>query len=243
MVTTTHAVRLTERDEQIFREHFARFRITTVEALQRVYWSDHTVDAAKKWAQRMRLGRYLLTGVLGDGRRFLYPTSTMVAQAELPRRIARPPKGYDLARLYGVLSFCCLGETRHEKISSVEFHRRFEHLCAKSLDQSLYYVDTDFADGRLSANKRIGYLLIDAGARVSQIVSRFRHVVSHRLNVPLWHQWIERGRFIVTVVTADPDKQRQLREALTAIRQPVPFRVEIRRDLRDAVPLRVPHAS
>lgn len=243
MVTAAHTVRLTERDEQIFREHFACFRITTVEALQRAYWSDRTVDAAKKWTQRMRLGRYLLAGALGDGRRFLYPTSTMAAQAGLPRRIARPPKGYDLARLYGVLSFCCLGEARYEKISSVEFHRRFEHLCAKNLDQSLYYVDTDFPDGRSPARNRIGYLLIDAGARARQVVSRFRHVVSQRLNVPLWHQWIELGRFIVTVVTADPDKQRQLREALAAVRQPVPFRVEVRDDLRDVVPLRLTHAS
>ncbi len=240
--TTTDTMRLTERDEQILRQHFGRFRITTIEALQQVYWSDCTTDAVKKWSQRMRAGQYLHDGDLGNGRQVFYPTHKTVTLSGLPRRIARPPKGYDLARLYGVLSFCCLGPVKHEKIASTEFEQRFKILCEKSLDQSLYYADTDFQDAHFPPQKRIGYLLVDAGARVRQVLARFGHVISLRLQNSLWHQWIERGRFIVTVVTADPDKQRRLREALAAVHQPVPFRVEVRLDLRDVVPLRIAHA-
>ena len=240
---TTDMIRLTERDEQILKEHFARFRITTLEALQRVYWADRTLDAAKKWSQRMRAGQYLRHGELGNGRQFFYPTHKTVALAGLSRRATAPPKGYDLARLYGVLSFCCLGPVRHEKIASMEFHQRFQKLCAPSLDQSLYYADTDFETDRFPKHNRIGYLLVDAGSRVRQMLQRFRHVISQRLKSPLWHQCIERDRFLVTVVTADPDKLRRLGEALAAIHQPVPFRIEVRLDLRDVVPLRLAHAS
>ncbi len=242
MVTETETTRLMERDEQILRDHFGRFRITTAEALQAVYWSDRTSDAVKKWSQRMRAGEYLRHGTLANGRQFFYPTHKTIVLAELPRRYAKPPKGYDLARFYGILSFCCLGPVKYEKISSLEFHRRFQQLCSQSLDQSLYYADTDFQSVQYPRCNRIGYLLVDAGSRVRQVITRFRQVISQRLQVSLWHQWIERGRFIVTVVTADADKARRLQEALAAIRQPVPFRIEVRPDLLDVVPLEVTHA-
>jgi hypothetical protein len=237
------AMRLTERDQQILTEHFGRFRITTVEALHRLYWSDRTVDAAKKWTGRMRVGQYLRCGELANGRRFFYPTHKTAVLAGFSRRFVRPPRGFDLARYYGILSFCCLGATRYEKISTIEFGQRFAALCARQLDQSLYYADTDYTDDRYTPRMRIGYLLVDAGSRVRQILARFHRVISQRLSTPLWHQWIERGRLIVAVVTADPDKQRRLREALTNVRQPVPYRVEVRPDLLDVIPMRIVHAS
>lgn len=243
MVATTETIQLTERDEQILRDHLGRFRITTNEALRQIYWSDRTPDAVKKWGQRMRAGQYLRTGNLGNGRQFFFPTHKTVLLAGLPRSYAKPPKGYDLARFYGVLSFCCLGPTKYQKIASTEFHQRFGQLCSPSLVQALYYADTDFQDERHPQHNRIGYLLVDAGGRLRQILKSFHDVISKRLRVPLWHQWIERDRFIITVVTADPDKARRLRDALAAIRQPVLYRVEIRLDIRDVIPLEVEHAS
>jgi len=242
MVTTAETPRLMERDELILREHLGRFRITTIEALQQVYWHDRTADAVKKWSQRMRAGEYLRCGDLGNGHQFFFPTQKTTTLAGLSRRFAKPPTGYDLARFYGVLSFCCLGPTKYEKISSIEFHQRFGQLCSKSLDQSLYYADTGFQDERHPRHNRIGYLLVDAGGRLRQVLARFQDTISKRLRVPVWHRWIERDRFVITVVTADAQKARRLRDALAAIRQPVPFRVEVRLDLRDVVPLGIEHA-
>jgi len=243
MVDSADIIKLTERDATILQTHFGRFRISTIEALRRVYWADHTADAAKKWTQRMRAGEYLRAGELGDGREFFYPAHKTVTLAGFPRRYTRPPKGFDLATFYGVLSFCCMGESQYEKMSTDEFHRRFEELCIKPIEQTRYYLDANFTDETHQRKNRIGYVLVDAGARVLQVVTRFRRVIGQRIRVPLWHQWIERDRFLIAVVTCDPHKQRRLQAELSGLRQPVPYRIEVRLDLRDVIPVSIGHAA
>ncbi|MBI1826055.1 MAG: hypothetical protein HY287_02455 [Planctomycetes bacterium] len=243
MVTGTKDVRFTVRDLEIFRDHFLQFRITTYEALRKMYWPEYQMDAVKKWVQRMRAAAFLSDAPLyTSGAIYLYPGVKAVRLLNLPPRLARTPDADLLAKLYGVLSFCVLGAADHRKISEKEFHDEFPDLDVQGLESNFYYLDEDFEAEGFSKQKRIGYIMVDSGKQPKDLRRRMNALISRRLLSPPWYDCIRRRRFIIAVATTTEAKKRRLQQALVPPTATVPLRITVHEDLHRVIPASKLHA-
>jgi len=243
-VAKARGVRPQPRDDEILRQHFGAFRFSTYEALHRIFWPDHEIDAVKKWVERMHAAGYVRTADLYAKVSYLSLTPEGAARAELPERYARPLDDYHLAQHYGVLSLCCLGPVRYRKLSAQEFATKFPELCVHNLETDWYYLDHDFQDERFQARNRIGYIYVDVSRRLRDVKRRFEEVLSKRLGVQIWRETIQRGQFIYTIVTTTASRQGQLERFVKPHAPPsVPVRFAVRRDLLNVMPQKKRHAS
>jgi hypothetical protein len=160
-----------------------------------------------------------------------------------PERLARPMSAYLLAQAFGILAFSFLGEKTFRKIPPGEFESRFPDLSQAKLDGAFYYHDPDYQDEANPAVKRIGYLIVDSGRRVRDMVARFRKSVGQRLAFRSWRELIERRRFVIGIVTTTESKAKRLRATLDPIRLTVLLRIEVRNELRFVVPMRTAHVD
>jgi len=236
-------IRLTPMDLTILFEHFPCFRVSTYRALHRCYWPDRPIDAVKKWVGRMTHGGLIAGAPLYDNTQYYYLTEHATRMGNQPERLARPLSPFLLAQAFGILAFSLLGEKTFRKIPAAEFESRFPDLSPAKLDGTFYYHDPDYQDDANPAMKRIGYLIVDSGRRVRDIVARFRKSISQRLAFRSWRELIERRRFVIGIVTTAEGKANRLRAALDPIRRNVLLRIEVREELRFVVPLRTPHVD
>ncbi len=231
---TPKPIRLNERDLAVFTKHLPCFRITTNEALRRVFRAS-TVNVVNKWVSRRREQGLLATSPLGgssgvDCHRL---TDLAVSRFGLDPGLSKPPRGQTLVRFYGMLSFCWLGPRPYRKLSREEFKRCFPELVSRKLEQPhYYYIDDEYDSPKHGMKKRLGYLYIDDGKSMKAFLKRLRDIMSQRLLLWPWKPLItERERLLITVVTTDDRKKWQLDMELQAQPRPVPVRVEVREDL------------
>lgn len=237
-------VRLQPRDDEILREHFGAFRISTYEVLHRVFWPESGIDAVKKWVERMHAAGHLQTADLYAKVSYLFLTQEGSVRAKLPERYSRPLDDTHLAKLYGALSLCCLGPVPYRKLLAQEFESKFPELCVNDLETGWYYRDHDFQDERFQARVRIGYIYVDVSRKLKDVKRRFEEVLSKRLGVQAWRETIDRGQFIYTIVTTTASRQGQLERYIKPSAPPtVPVRYAVRRDLLNVMPQKERHAS
>ncbi len=233
------AVRFSDRDMKVFRYHLPRFRLTTNEALRRLFGVS-SVNTVNKWVSRRRDQGYLTTARLtGDAAvDFHQVTAKAVEQFGLDENAAEPFRGQTLPRFYGMLSFCWLGPRPYRKLSRAEFKNGFPELLHRHLEEPhYYYLDDDYQPSGGDSKKRIGYIYVDDGKSLWAIMKRVRELMSQRLRLWPWKPLItERKRFLITIVTTDNDRKWQLEMELNSAPRPVPVRVEVREDLESVIP-------
>ncbi len=142
------AVRFSERDMKVFRYHLPRFRLTTNEALRRLFGVS-SVNTVNKWVSRRRDQGYLTTARLtGDAAvAFHQATVKAVEQFGLPacacshadrdENVAEPFRGQTLPRFYGMLSFCWLGPRPYRKLSRAGMRTTHVRSGKRSADPTL----------------------------------------------------------------------------------------------------------
>lgn len=222
----TQDLKLTERDVEILG-HIRRFRMTTSDVLHRLFFKGNEIDAVKSWVRRLRDADYLQTADLITPRKYLYlrPKAVRKLYGE-SGKMAKALGVFALARQFGILSFCCLGETAHRKLTVFEFKDMFPSLADNSLPKDFYYVD------KSGATQRLGFIYVDHGCANERIYQRYRHIVAQRYRIAAWRQEvIEPDRFTVAIVTAKPEKKKRIEEVFAERKPMVPYCVEAVPDL------------
>ncbi len=112
-------------------------------------------------------------------------------------------------RNYAMLSFCCLGKHRRQRLTSEELQRHLPGLVRPGLPLN-YYLD------RAAAEARLGFLRVDTGGRGrwDRILEKARADMKTHWGTRELRGFIERGLFEITIITALPQKATRLREAL-----------------------------
>jgi hypothetical protein len=236
---TVAVARLNERDREILTGHFPAYHITTHEALRRARWSDVSIDAVKKWTMRMRDGGWIAEAPLwSESSVYFRLTEQTTQHLQLPNRLSRPLSPVALARTYGALSFCILGDRRFRRLTQEEFAGQFPPLVSAHMQNDWYYVDPDFEDQHWPKSKRLGYLYADTSQRVRDILRAYHRVLGQRQRHNAWyHDVIRPGRFIFAVVTTCLAKRAQILSDLGSP-QKIPIRVEVRPDFFHVMPQR-----
>jgi hypothetical protein len=225
-------VTVTERDERILA-HVLRFRVTTYEALKRLFFPENGLDAVKSWVRRMQTGGYLRSAHLLAPRRYYYLTPKAARLFGASDKVARDLEGGGLLRVYGILAYCCMEGRVRRKLSRQEFEGTLPELVQPSLvaSSTSYYLDDDEVLGRPS-KRRLGFVLVDSGRASRRIHSQVRHVIAERFKFPEWRQLFADDRFILAIVTVSPQRKEAIEKTLRASSHTVPWRVAVVSDLK-----------
>lgn len=220
--------------DRIRLDHVHTFRLTTFEALHKVFYADRSLDAAKAWAYRMRDLDYLavVDNALGT-RAACYLTKR--ARQQLYGERVRRPNPYvaeaDVPGVFAALWYCCLDETPRKKLSAHDFANAFPELIGAApedrienrMTRDAYFLDDSYAP------RRLGYLLVDTGTDPRHVRTRYYKTVRDRSRFRRWREFIEYDhRFAVTVLTTAPPRdvrRRVIEQALGRGHPSAPYRV------------------
>jgi uncharacterized protein (DUF433 family) len=198
------------RQDKIFEQHLYRFRITTEQVTARLLFEDDS-EKAHDYLSRLVESDELLC-------RSLYDTTLCYELA--PSSFARISErfgnttttwpgslaGRPLVRACGMLSFCCLGKTRRERITPQELTEHYPELSSFVHGGTLqYYVDGD----------SLGLCLVDTGQHYQRLIRKSQELVHHHLE----HEWLfslyEKRTLRFALVTSGHEQWRLLRNGFT----------------------------
>ncbi len=224
-------VRITERDRDIL-EHVARHRITTREAIQSVFMPDHELNAASKVLSRLVKADCLSKPrLLPDGQTRYWRLSLSYVNAKgLHPYHAKALTFGPAIEHFGILSFCCMGETQRTLFTRQEFKQQYPDHYDEHLLRSAYYLDVDD-----SGVQRLGLILVDSGRRDEmRWVRRFRQLYKRRLSMPGFRARLRDRKklFLIAFITPNADKLAAVDEAVrqaarSGEKWPVAFRFEV----------------
>ena len=199
-----------ERDDAIL-EHLRRYHLTTPEVLHRLFFDETSLNAVTKVTSRLaREGRISRPIRLFDKRTYFTLTPREAVRLGEHRAIARKFEYQGLVNAYGVLCFCA--ENGVEKFTSREFEAKFPELVIRGVRSGNYYVDVEETDdGRKS---RLGFLLVDYGTSPETIVKKVQKIKGRAYTLPAFARLIQRGNFVIAMITPGGAKSEQVRAAL-----------------------------
>lgn len=218
-------IRLTERDREILG-HIARYRITTVQAVQRLFFASLQQEAAESTLRRLREAGFIESRRLFETARYYYLTKLATHTLGKAESLARRPGSQSVSTNFGVLAFCCLMPKLRELFTLDEFRTEYAPLFEPGLPSTHYYVDEDQAGVR-----RLGWIEIDGGADVRRLVRKCHHRVNRRLDLPAFRELIREKNFVVAILTGNPEKAATIRAALESDRPLVEIRLAVCPDL------------
>lgn len=211
-----------ERDLEILK-HVARYRITTPEVLQKLFFSDSERNAVTKVTSRLTEHRFLASHKLYD--RNVYFTlghAGAKAMGISPGKI-RPLGVQSLFRELGILLFCCRAEQPRERMKFSEFVKEFPTLVVSKRD--VYYLDREPHADKVIV--RLAIIWVEGAGAVDHVR---RHVVDEiiepRLVMTDYQRLIGGKLFVVAVVTVSNEKQASLKQTFNAVPTQVIIRVE-----------------
>lgn len=224
------SVRVTDRDQEIL-DHVTRHRITTREAVQRLFLPEHELNAVTKVLRRLVRADFLADGVLPDGQTKYWRLSQSYVNAMgLHPYNAKPLNFGPAIEHFGVLAFCCLRDTPRHLFTREEFRGEFPDHYDERLLRSHYYLDTD-KDGV----ERLGLIVVDAGRRDEmRWIRRFRQLYQRRLSLPGFRKRLRSPDmlFLIAVVVPTHGKKAALVRSIAEAEQngdhwPIRFRIEV----------------
>lgn len=220
---------LTERDYEILR-HVARYRLTTTDALRRLFFADAKPGGEKNVLRRL-VGDYLATQAL-YGKRVYYQLTPLAAKTlGEPEEITTPFGPQALVRLYGVMAFCCLGKNTKQVFTKTEFIKAFSGFSdLLDLGQTHYYLDYD---GRTT---RFGQILVEQGGESQRIINKCRKIVERSREIPQLQEIIADDLFVIAIVLAEDSKRQMLMTQLQKNPLSVWCRIEAVSDLGRLLP-------
>jgi hypothetical protein len=218
-------IRLTERDQEIL-EHVGTYRLTTREAVHRLWFDDSNINAVSKVLSKLVASGYLARHDLygpGDSRAYYTYGLRSAGRFVISRKRCQPLGPQALISNFGMLGFCLYGKERRRRLSVREVHQKGENLLAKKLDSSRYFVQVQ--------SRQLGLMVVDHGGSVPHLGRKCEQEVARRLRMDSFKQLIDTKRFVLGIATptqvkADAIKSSMLRRAL-----PVQVCVEVVPDL------------
>ena len=220
---------LTERDEEILR-HVARYRVTTTEALRRIFFPE-TKPGSEKNVLRRLIGEHLQSQPL-YGKKVYYQLTPSSAKALGESDECATPFGPQaLVRLYGVMAFCCLGKAMKQVFTKAEFIKEFAAF-GQSLDlgQNHFYLDYD------GKTTRLGQIMVDQGAEYQHLINKCRKLIEKGRELPGFQEIIANELFVIAIVLTEDSKRDMLHAQMRKNPLPVWSRVEVVSDLGNLMP-------
>lgn len=212
-------VRVNEHDARILADHLGSFRMTTYEALRRVYWPDGGIDAAKSWVRRMKTAGYLADAPLYAKVRYFYPSQQAVTEFHLETGAQGFQRPTRLAEVYGRMAFCCLGDRPYRLLSPAVFRKEFPELIIGKKVPEGYYLDDS------NTRRRLGYIFVDTRREPRIIRARLKDLISERLANQAWkHNLIRPRLFLFAIVTIRERAAKQIARYLDGLHPEIDFR-------------------
>ncbi len=208
----TQNIRLTDRDRRILK-HVERQRMTTIEAVQTVFFPHNERDAAKSTLRRLYGAPpdhlYLCPEPL-DARRVYYRLTPKGARLIGAAKEAARPLGLQ-ARVerYALLWFFCVEcPGKRTPFHPRKFPEQFK-LQGERLPRKNFYVEED-ASGEVC----LGYVMVDHRADTRRLVRKAAATLQRFLRRGWFDEYLRAGAFALTVLTATEEKQKSLERAL-----------------------------
>lgn len=222
-------MQITDRDNEILK-HVARYKLTTPDALRRLFFADAKPGGEKNVLRRL-VGEYLQTQPL-FGKRVYYQLTSLAAKTLGESDESATPFGPQaLVRLFGVMGFCCLGKTIIQVFTRGEFIKAFPTF-AESLDlgQTHFYLDYD---GRTT---RLGQILVEQGGEYQRIINKCRKIVERGREITGFQEIIADELFVIAIILAEDSKREILYTQIQKNPLPIWCRVEVLSDLGKLFP-------
>jgi hypothetical protein len=222
--------RLGPRDNDIF-EHVLRYRLTTRDVLHRLYFADAEPNAVTKVTSR------LCKHALLSAHRFeTFPSRSYYALGPEGARLlgvsskrAKPLGVQALPIEFATLMYCAADSGR-ERLTRRELEEHHPHYLVPGVDAGRYYLD------REGETTRLAYIRVDCGGAVDHVVRKCRGDLEERQGHASFASLIERGQFLIAVVTGREEKATAIREAIRRHQWPIRFRVEVVPELLQLMP-------
>jgi hypothetical protein len=216
--------RLTDRDYEVL-QHLLRYRITTREVLQKLFFPGSELNAATKVTSRLVEHGYLNRYELYKPRSYftLGPRAARLLGISANKTEGLGPT--ILAREYAVFAFCCCSEPPRQRLTVSEIRLRHSQYLQRKIDCSHYYLDND------GETTRLAYIHVDRGHGMDYIVRTCRDQLQARYAHRPYADLIDNDRFMIAIITALQEKVSLIEEALSRHDWPIRFRVEVVPDL------------
>lgn len=201
-------------------DHIARYRLTVFPALQQLpvfsgCASGQIKDVLRECQRQSLIG----SAPLHHGARYWYLDALGAQACELPEDRVGPLSEPAKIRALAMLRFCCLSDRPRRRLTPQELAEAFPVIAPVGLPSG-YYFDPVGAG-------RLGLCRVDAGrrGRWDRVVESVRQDIAGHLHRPGFRQFIQAGRFEITVLTVFRQKARRIYESLVRDTQPLPVQV------------------
>lgn len=221
----TREIRLMDRDQEIL-EHVGTYRLTTREAVHKLWFDDSHINAVTKVLTKLtasgHLSRHDLYGP-GESRAYFTFGSRATRHYDISKKRCEPLGPQALVSNFGMLGFCLFGKEQRRRLPVREMHERGANLLAKKLDSSRYFLQIE--------SRQIGLMVVDHGGSISHLVRKCELEVKRRLRIDAFKQLMEGSRFLLGIAAPTESKADGIKSALLRRSLPVQVVVEVVPDL------------
>ena len=195
--------RPTDRDRLIL-EHVARFRLTTLEAIQRVVLRGVSRNAVNKIANRLCHAGLLRKHTL------LYPMNYFVLGELAVRSLgvgshrATPLGSQSLPQEFALLAFATLSTHQHLRLNAAEVKRRCPWL-SLSLTAAPHCIDQ---------SNVLELVRVDLGGPADHVARKCAADLTERCRIPEFLALVAAGQFRLVVITSTAEKVAAIQRAL-----------------------------
>ncbi len=200
---------LSEQQMQVIN-HVRAFRMTTNQAVEKAF--ELSSDSARGLIRRLRVAGILDEAQLLGRLSYFYLTKPSARRFYSNAKLGGSLGPLTLARQFGILSFCCLENELHQKITRPEFEAKFPDLLTPGIQHDYYFLHQS------AAQSRLGYIYVDTGTDYQRIERKIRmKIIGKRRAEPAWRKVLSdsdspaKGRFSIAIVTITPEKAERVR--------------------------------
>lgn len=205
----------TDRQQSLI-DHVRRYRMTVLPALEQ----QAGFCGLTRRGIREELQRLIQSGKLGSASLFRDRTYYYLNRVERHAGIATDEANVTMTgtgplsevakiRNYAMLSFCCLSEHKRRRLTADDIQQFVPDLYRIGMSSN-YYVEVD------GPQSRLGFLRVDTGGRGrwDRVLAKAREDIRTHSLFPSIAEFVDRGLFEVTIVTALPQKAARLQQAI-----------------------------
>lgn len=219
---------LSIKERQVL-EHIKCHRITTLAVVHALFFAGEPIESARNLLRHLdrRLGLIRTRPLFG---KYVHYQATPRGARMLgePEEVAEALGPQALPRVYGVLAFCCLGETLHKRLTRDEFRKHFATLRLPFND---YCIDASTND-----HVRLVRVITDLGGDSSRIVRKLQAIMHKMSESPKALSFLTEEAFRFSVVTTSSFKEKAIHDAAERICPTLPLEIVVRPELLNLLP-------
>ena len=196
-----------DRDEAIL-DHIRRYHLSTTETLRRKFFPEANEATVRQVVARLIREQKIRSFDLFDNRKYYVLTAREAVARKEHRSISRPFNYQGFVRAYAVLWFCVAHGV--EIFTPREFEAQFPDLLMRGVQSRNYYVEPS------ESGNRLGFILVDYGTSPETLQRKLRHIIARGYSLPSFTRLIQRGKFVVAILTANEEKKALIRKQIEA---------------------------